>query len=959
MKAFHEVLGFYVARSRYSGNQLAELSGVPAQTIHSWLDGRVKRPRSWYQILKVAKALHLSLDEANHLLQSAKHKKIPALLAQTQTKDDPKSSELLANWEDEEPSEQRPLFTPPFQAPHQLKEFVGRQDTLKAVVQTCRQGGKICILQGMGGVGKTSLAIELAYELRLVFPDGVLWADLDHLPNEGDLDESAILSILQTFAAAYSRNVNAETTLVDRSRVVRELLANKRVLVVLNDAHSTAEIEPLLPPSTGHGSVIITTRNKRMLSDRAISFDIDPFDSEVSLHLLSKYLKRERIKSQKESANQIVELLGGLPLALKIVASDLAETPQMPLGDYLTLLADEYTRLEHLQDWENASQSVRASFAVSFRRLPKELQLLFASLGVFVGHDFSLEAITAVYATLSSILIRRQMGRLYSLSLVEHQSSGDDSTRYHLHPLLRLYAHEKMTELHDVPQLQKKRASYFIEHSSRHPKAYLLLDRDWENIQASLQWAYEQEKFELYLEGVEALTAVNLGVVGFLDARGYWQIAQTLLEQAVQVTDNTLTQAILTFKQGVFAFRLHQSEKAKTHFAGSLALFADLPHQPQMVLHRACLAEFMARLAMPHDTEEAMAHLEDGLSILDELDTPHAQHQRGNLYVVMSTLLGRYTLNGHDKAVEVAEKGLTLLPEEPTPSQLDAYTNLNVLLDIKGNVAESIHYARKGVRMAEELGDRSREARFRLNLGILYKKGADIKSAVQEQENALAIGRHIGDVRIMGSAHNNLTMLNIILGEDEKAITHAKEGIQLAETHSMGQVQAFISASLANLYLIIEKPQEAEPYITKSKELCREHRLSYLLPNVLSLEAEQYRLLGNYKQAVTLAERACRLAQDAGYLQEEGIAWSVWGRILDAIHQFDDALICHKNALENLKEQDLYELARARLFMAFHHYDKDEPAEGRMHLLRSYQQFEQLQAKREMKQINKQLSADI
>ena len=187
---FEDVVGRYVHRSGYGLGQLSRLSGIPKRTLANWVNGRTKRPRNHYDLLKLATSLRLSESDTTTLLQSAQYPTVAQLIKQMRT---PQQQQLLSPWAH---AVRKRLDEAPFQAIADLPFFVGRQQEIEAIEAALLNGrhALICSLQGMGGIGKTTLAAHLAYRLRPHFPDGVLWARVD---------TADTMSILQSFASAY------------------------------------------------------------------------------------------------------------------------------------------------------------------------------------------------------------------------------------------------------------------------------------------------------------------------------------------------------------------------------------------------------------------------------------------------------------------------------------------------------------------------------------------------------------------------------------------------------------------------------------------------------------------------------------------------------------------------------------------------------------------------------------
>ena len=174
-----DLLTQFIKRSGYTPGQLEKLSGVPKPTIVNWMEGRVRRPRTVNDLVRLTAVLHLSEKEASQLLQSAGHPTIAELRRDLQQKPDETLARLLGHWE--QLPEAKQASAVPFQAMAHLPYFVGREAELEQLKQTLLAGEHAAIysIQGMGGVGKTALAAHLAYQLRRAFPYGVLWARVD------------------------------------------------------------------------------------------------------------------------------------------------------------------------------------------------------------------------------------------------------------------------------------------------------------------------------------------------------------------------------------------------------------------------------------------------------------------------------------------------------------------------------------------------------------------------------------------------------------------------------------------------------------------------------------------------------------------------------------------------------------------------------------------------------------
>jgi hypothetical protein len=422
MPSFTDLLNQYSQHLDYKPSQLARLSSLPRRTIANWLEGAAKRPRAWTDVLKLARALHLNRAEADELLQSAAFPLITQL--QAQTLDGPEQ-ELLAFWVN---AQTLPEKQPPFQAIHDLPTFVGREALLAAIQEQLLTDhhDSVFVLEGVAGVGKTVLAARLAYRLRPHLPDGVLWARLDLTPP---------MAALQLFAEAYGRDITAYDDLGSRSAAVRELLAEKRALLVLDYVSGSEEIEPLLPPS-GACAVLITTRRTHLtISHGAVRYPVEPFSPAEAAALLATILGEEAVQQEQAALREMAQLLGYLPLALDVIACRLAYEPDGSAANLLARLRDEQSRLNELVYGE---RSVQAALEASYTLLPLAQQRFLAAIHYFDGQDFSAKT-AASAANIPVETAEIYLRELFGLSLVRR---GRPS-HFRLIPFLQSFASEK------------------------------------------------------------------------------------------------------------------------------------------------------------------------------------------------------------------------------------------------------------------------------------------------------------------------------------------------------------------------------------------------------------------------------------------------------------------------------------------------------------------------------------
>jgi hypothetical protein len=420
--SFAEVLKEYVGRSAYRPGQLARLTGVPQRTIVNWLEGRVRQPRAWQDVIKLAQALRLSLPETDVLLTAVEYPSIKQL--RLHTKDEAEQA-LFTFWAEVSPAQEKPA---PFQIIPDLPTFVGREKLLarlrELLLADYHEGAYL--LTGTVGMGKTVLAVRLAYQLRSHFGDGVLWARLDTMP---------MMAILQLWGEAYGRDVSMYEDIDSRSTAVRELLAHKQVLLVLDNVQDEKQIEPLLPVN-GTCTALITSRRRNLTAlPESHRFHVEAFNEAETMALLTRVLGEEQVANEQKVLQEMATLVGHHPLAIDLAACRLAYEANWQTAAFLQHLYDEKQRLQLLAHGE---RGLATALETSYNLLPPPLQQFYASLGKWDGLDFSGEE-AAVIAGVTPPQADVYLQELFCLSLVRR----GQISRYRLIPVVRDFAREK------------------------------------------------------------------------------------------------------------------------------------------------------------------------------------------------------------------------------------------------------------------------------------------------------------------------------------------------------------------------------------------------------------------------------------------------------------------------------------------------------------------------------------
>jgi len=330
--------------------------------------------------------------------------------------------------------------TVPRQLPADVAGFTGREAELarltSLLVRLDQAPGtpQICAISGPAGVGKTALAVHWAHRSRDRFPDGQLYVNLrGYDPKEPPMSpEEAVRSFLDALLAPPAR---VPTRWPAQVGLYRSLLAEKRLLVVLDNARDAEQVRPLLP-TTG-GLALITSRDRMtglVALAGATPLALDPLSPAESRHLLAHRLGAERVAAEPEAAQELVAACGGLPLALSILAARAAVRPHFPLATLAAELRDG-----DLEPWSGVdiTSDLRTALSVSLLSLDDDAARLLCLLGLSASSSVSAAA-AAGLAGLSLARTRRLLHQLTEASLL----SEPHPDRYVLPDLLRRYARE-------------------------------------------------------------------------------------------------------------------------------------------------------------------------------------------------------------------------------------------------------------------------------------------------------------------------------------------------------------------------------------------------------------------------------------------------------------------------------------------------------------------------------------
>ncbi|MGI5401200.1 AfsR/SARP family transcriptional regulator [Streptomyces sp. CA-135486] len=326
----------------------------------------------------------------------------------------------------------------PAQLPSDLADFTGREvETARLSAVLLEDPGTavpVAVLTGMGGAGKTTLAVHVAHKLSDDFPDGQLYADLRGVDGT-PADPAAVLGGF--LRALGEKDQGMPESLVERAALYRSILAGRRVLVVIDNAHDTEQVRPLVPGS-GSCAAIVTSRSRLAALPATGRVSVEVLRPRVAAALFARIVSGPRTAAERLAILRVVDLCGGLPLAVRIVASRLAVRPEWSITETLDQLKDERQRLGELRI---EGLAVEACFRHGYGQLDEEQARAFRLLALPAPNTFGLVDAAAVL-DLPPERTEPLLESLVDVGMLESPTRR----RYRYHDLLRLFARQRAQE---------------------------------------------------------------------------------------------------------------------------------------------------------------------------------------------------------------------------------------------------------------------------------------------------------------------------------------------------------------------------------------------------------------------------------------------------------------------------------------------------------------------------------
>jgi tetratricopeptide (TPR) repeat protein len=713
--------------------------------------------------------------------------------------------------------------------PPALAGFTGRAAELDAIRRACdpHQTGPVAVtLDGMAGVGKSQLAIHAAHLIAGERFDRVLFVNLRGFHPDAaqpPADPDAVLDGFLRLLGLTGQQIPHDGAA--RRAAYRALLADRRVLVLLDNAADEAQVAPLLPDAPGCVALVTSRRRLTGLA-AATQLTVGVFQPDEALDFLARAAPDSRVGTDPAAARRIADQCGHLPLALGLVAAHITGKPDWTLTDH----AD---RLDERHQDRRLDSGVELALDLSYRQLPADQQRLLRLLALHPGHDLDPYAAAALAGT-DLATARGQVRRLCRDHLLQRHAPQ----RYTFHDLVRAYASGRggdedrpparraaLTRLFDY-YLHVAAAAmgrlYPAETDRRPPVTPVaspvpdLSDadsaRDWLNIERPTLVAVAEHAATHGWPGHATRLSGTLYryLAGghFTDALSIHDAARAAAREA----GDPAGEAVASLGLGATTMQLGQFDAAAAHFGHALRLCeqtGDLRGQARAVNNLGDIDTKLGRYRAAAD------RITRALGLYRRIGDRTAEARALTKLAIVEERLGQY-----EAAADHQEEALVLTRK--SGDRVDEADVLNGLGDVEvrlGRFERAEEHLRQALALCRELGVRAGEAWALDSTGILYTRMGRPEPAAEQHRRALTIFRDVGDSYGETWALNGLGEAAVAGGRAAEAVTHHTASLTRADQSKARDQQARALAGLGRAHETLGETGEARRRYTEAVDL--------------------------------------------------------------------------------------------------------------------------------------------
>jgi DNA-binding SARP family transcriptional activator/tetratricopeptide (TPR) repeat protein len=704
----------------------------------------------------------------------------------------------------------------PAQLPADVADFSGRAEQLSqldALLPGHASAAVISAIAGTAGVGKTALAVHWAHRVRDRFRDGQLHVDLRGYARLPPLRPAEALARLLHALGVQASQIPPDTDAA--AGMYRSLLADRRMLILLDNARRSDQVRPLLPGNP-NCLVLITSRDQLtglVARDGARRITLDVLTPDESGELLTRLLGADRVRAEPEAAGELARLCAHLPLALRIAAANLADRPHETIAVHATRLKAG-DRLSELDIEDDSEAAVRSAFDLSYAMLSPGDARLFRMLGHLPGPDITAEAAAAL-AGVPVAEAGRRLDRLRAAHLVTEHVSG----RYTLHDLLRLYAAERSAGDEGARRRLFDHYLHTADAAAKvlYPQVVRLpldgrSDRVFHDPRQAFEWL-EAERDNLLAATVTAAAhgprphawLLADTIRGYLSQRAFtadWLTAAEAALTAAEAEGELIAQAAARLGLATLYWRQDDYQAAidQLHPALELARRAGWP---------AGQAAALGNLGVMHlqtgRLRESVARMAEATTRYRELGMP------GTEAIGLTNLaLGYLRLGRLRESAERYADALELFGRIGSDrGEATALGGLGEVHHRMGRFDEALDQLTRSLALLRDVGDQRNELNVQRAIAAVHRDAGRLAAARGGADTVLALARDIGERRVETDTLNLLGTIHLRLGQYREAVTHHEDALHLARDTGDNYLESEALIGLSTVHTRLDQHDHA------------------------------------------------------------------------------------------------------------------------------------------------------
>jgi DNA-binding SARP family transcriptional activator/tetratricopeptide (TPR) repeat protein len=836
---------------------------------------------------------------------------------------------------DADPARTDPAAGPPVAAPidprrHQLpadiRAFTGRTRELDRLVELARRAPEgtasglvlISAIDGMAGIGKTTLALRLAHLVRADFPDGQLFLDLHgHTPGLAPLAAADCLERLLVSLGVPVQDVPADPE--ERAALYRHKLAGTRTLIILDNAADGLQVRSLLPDTAGC-LLLITSRRRLTGLDDTHSVTLDLLTTAEAITLLHLAAGPDRIAVDHPAVGELVALCGHLPLAIRITGARLRQRRSLSIDTVLGQLREANTRLARLQD---SRSNLTAALCVSYQALSPAEQHLLRCLGQVPGADFD------SYAAANLIGSDLRAAERLLESLLDHSLLTTPATgRYGLHDLVRLYARTLRDEDTDAgtdfgkeAETALDRLLYYYEHTARTAQSFLIrhvrpggappdaaaprpapaVAPDLPDRDAGLRWL-RAERGNIFAcaetAGPAQIVALASALSTFLRQDGRWETATRLqtraIEAALEIGDRRGEADARSALAGLLSL-IGEQQASLEHDYRALAIYEELGDEFSQALA-------LTRLGQHHLDHSECAPALELLERAEELYRRVGDHF-GEAVVLWKLSVAWLELAQYTKMIDALERALAIFQ-----AANEVQGEVLVLSDLArahfyvGDFQTSADQSGRVLAIYQDLSNLHGMTSARFELGRVRLATGDLDAAEELFDQALAGFQELGGLRGIANTRGELGKVRYARGDLAAAGQLQREALAhyLEIDHRPCQAEALLD--LGRVRHATAAYEEAAELFDRALVIVRDlhdrRQEADTLISVGDLAADTAgpnRALGHYERALQIAQEIGSPMSKADALAGRARCAERTGAVQAALADLREAVALYRN----------------------------------------------------------------